>query len=114
MQIETSHTMSPVWSYMKSKGLFAGVSLEGTVLIERNDENAFVLFCPLLCLFSSTNPLYAHRRSYGRKIKAADILNGDTFVPHWVEGLHETIHGAEGALSPVFPFFRRQVLTMNV
>lgn len=31
---------SPVWSYMKSKGAYAGIGLEGTVIIERNDENA--------------------------------------------------------------------------
>lgn len=30
---------SPVWSYSKSKGAYAGVQLDGQILIERNDEN---------------------------------------------------------------------------
>ncbi|GAA5865464.1 hypothetical protein JCM8547_001253 [Rhodosporidiobolus lusitaniae] len=75
MAIETSHAISPCWSYVKSKGLFAGVSLEGTVLIERNDENA---------------------RLYGKKVKASEILDGEVYRPHWVQGLHETILAAEG------------------
>lgn len=34
---------APMFTYSKSRGLFAGVSLEGTVLIERKDANeAFV------------------------------------------------------------------------
>ncbi|GAA5835324.1 hypothetical protein JCM11251_006680 [Rhodosporidiobolus azoricus] len=75
MQIETTHTLSPVWSYTKSKGLYGGVQLDGSVLIERNDENA---------------------RSYGRKIKASEILEGETHMPEWVEPLHQTIAAAEG------------------
>lgn len=31
---------APMFTYSKSKGLFAGVSLEGTMLIERKDANA--------------------------------------------------------------------------
>ena len=30
---------SPVWSYSKSKGAYAGLQLDGQILIERNDEN---------------------------------------------------------------------------
>lgn len=33
---------SPVWSYSKSKGVYAGLQLDGQVLIERNDENEWV------------------------------------------------------------------------
>ncbi|GAA5972361.1 hypothetical protein JCM11641_002424 [Rhodosporidiobolus odoratus] len=73
--IETSHHVAPVWSYTKSKGLYGGANLAGTVLVERNDENA---------------------RSYGRKIKAAEVLEGEVVVPHWCEGLHQTILAAEG------------------
>ncbi|KAJ1924375.1 DUF500 super, partial [Linderina pennispora] len=32
--------IAPVFSYSKSKGLFAGVSLEGSVILERKDANA--------------------------------------------------------------------------
>ncbi|KAG0340981.1 hypothetical protein BG004_006205 [Podila humilis] len=44
---------SSIYSYTKSKGLFAGVSLEGTVLLERKEANAAF---------------------YGRAISAAEIL----------------------------------------
>ncbi|GAA6036648.1 hypothetical protein JCM8097_001271 [Rhodosporidiobolus ruineniae] len=74
-QIETAHTLSPVWSYTKSKGLYGGVQLDGTVLIERNAENA---------------------RSYGRKVKAAEVLEGEVAVPEFCTGLHQTILAAEG------------------
>ncbi|KAF9319553.1 hypothetical protein BG003_008806 [Podila horticola] len=44
---------SSIYSYTKSKGLFAGVSLEGTILLERKEANAAY---------------------YGRAISAAEIL----------------------------------------
>ncbi|KAF9435752.1 hypothetical protein BGZ76_005588 [Entomortierella beljakovae] len=44
---------SSIFSYTKSKGLFAGVSLDGTVLLERKEANA---------------------NFYGRAISAAEIL----------------------------------------
>ncbi|ORY75021.1 hypothetical protein BCR35DRAFT_325880 [Leucosporidium creatinivorum] len=67
---------SPVWSYSKSKGVYAGVHLDGQVLIERNDEN---------------------ERSYGREIKASQILSGEVSpLPIWCEGLHQTILAASG------------------
>lgn len=44
---------SPMFTYSKSKGLFAGVSLEGTVLIERKDTN---------------------EKFYGQQIPAAELL----------------------------------------
>ncbi|KAF9090004.1 hypothetical protein BGX29_004225 [Mortierella sp. GBA35] len=49
---QTTSTSS-IYSYTKSKGLFAGVSLEGTVLLERKEANAAF---------------------YGRAISAAEIL----------------------------------------
>ena len=50
----------------KSRGLFAGVDLNGTVLIERKDGNA---------------------KFYGREgIRAAEILRGDVDPPEEVRG----------------------------
>ncbi|KAK4050506.1 hypothetical protein OIO90_005089 [Microbotryomycetes sp. JL221] len=65
--VETSidKTPSPVWAYTKSRGAYAGVALEGTVFIERNDENA---------------------RSYGRQIKATEILSSSIPPPPWCQG----------------------------
>ncbi|GAA6054715.1 hypothetical protein JCM3770_000045 [Rhodotorula araucariae] len=65
---------APMFTYSKSKGLFAGVSLEGTVLIERKDANeAF----------------------YGQAIPAVDLLNGKVPPPEAASALYETIEAAE-------------------
>ncbi|XP_031436566.1 SH3 domain-containing YSC84-like protein 1 [Clupea harengus] len=49
-----------VFSYCKSRGLYAGVSLEGSYLMERKETN---------------------RKFYGRDIRASAILNGDVDPP---------------------------------
>ncbi|XP_052002096.1 SH3 domain-containing YSC84-like protein 1 [Xyrauchen texanus] len=49
-----------VYSYCKSRGLYAGVSLVGSYLIERKDAN---------------------RKFYGQDIRASAILNGDVEPP---------------------------------
>ncbi|NP_001410169.1 SH3 domain-containing YSC84-like protein 1 [Danio rerio] len=49
-----------VYSYCKSRGLYAGVSLVGSYLIERKDTN---------------------RKFYGKDIRASAILNGDVEPP---------------------------------
>ncbi|CAL9698500.1 unnamed protein product [Knipowitschia caucasica] len=49
-----------VFTYCKSRGLFAGISLEGSYLIERKDTN---------------------RKFYARDIRASAILNGDVEPP---------------------------------
>jgi len=35
--LESGVEASPVWSYVKSKGLYGGVQIDGNILIERND-----------------------------------------------------------------------------
>ncbi|KAJ7988684.1 hypothetical protein DPEC_G00311780 [Dallia pectoralis] len=49
-----------VFTYCKSRGLFAGVSLEGSCLLERKDTN---------------------RKFYSQEIRASAILNGDVEPP---------------------------------
>lgn len=72
---------APAWVYTKSKGLYAGVVLDGTLMIERSDEN---------------------ERFYGRKIKAADLIKGNVRRPAggWGDGgvdrLVAAIEVAEG------------------
>jgi len=66
---------APMFSYSKSKGLFAGVSLEGTVLIERKDAN---------------------RDFYGSPVPARDILGGHVPPPEVASRLYEIIEAAEG------------------
>ncbi|KAI0789606.1 DUF500-domain-containing protein [Abortiporus biennis] len=66
---------APMFSYSKSKGLFAGLSLEGTVLIERKDAN---------------------REFYGSPVPAKDILSGRVPPPEVASRLYEVIEAAEG------------------
>lgn len=49
-----------VFTYCRSRGLFAGISLEGSYLIERKETN---------------------RKFYGQEIRASRILNGDVEPP---------------------------------
>jgi hypothetical protein len=57
------------------QGLFAGVSLEGTVLIERKDAN---------------------RDFYGSPVPVRDILGGRVPPPEVASRLYEIIEAAEG------------------
>ncbi|KAF5667053.1 LSB3-like protein [Fusarium heterosporum] len=66
----------PVFTYLKSRGFYAGVQVDGTVIIERTDENA---------------------RFYGEtEIGVADILAGKTRRPPEIKMLMETLKAAEG------------------
>ncbi|KAF8322633.1 DUF500-domain-containing protein [Clavulina sp. PMI_390] len=65
---------APMFSYSKSKGLFAGLSLEGTVLIERKDAN---------------------KEFYGSAVPARDILGGRVPPPEVASRLYEIIEAAE-------------------
>jgi len=66
---------APMFSYSKSKGLFAGISLDGTILIERKDAN---------------------RDFYGSPIPARDILEGRVPPPEVASRMYEIIEAAEG------------------
>ncbi|CAE6517624.1 unnamed protein product [Rhizoctonia solani] len=66
---------APMFSYSKSKGLFAGLSLEGTILIERKDAN---------------------RDFYGSNVPAKDILSGRVPPPEVAGKMYEVIEAAEG------------------
>lgn len=58
--------VSGIFAYSKTKGLFAGVSLEGSVIIERRDAN---------------------EKMYGRKVTARALLGGDIEPPPQAEPL---------------------------
>ncbi|XP_019607558.2 SH3 domain-containing YSC84-like protein 1 isoform X2 [Rhinolophus sinicus] len=59
-----------VFTYCKSRGLFAGLSLEGSCLIERKETN---------------------RKFYCQDVRAYDILFGDTPRPAQAEDLYEIL-----------------------
>ena len=69
---------SPAWMYVKSKGLYAGIALDGTIVIERGDEN---------------------EKYYGRRVMVTELTGGRIPLPHDRPGLYglvATIEMAEG------------------
>lgn len=60
-----------VFAYSKTKGLFAGVSLEGSALIERRDAN---------------------EKMYGSRVKAADLLTGSVRAPPQAQPLMNVLN----------------------
>lgn len=66
----------PVFTYLKSRGFYAGVQVDGTILIERTDEN---------------------ERFYGERIGVTDILAGKArHPPYEIKLLMETLKSAQG------------------
>ncbi|KAK4462639.1 hypothetical protein QBC42DRAFT_224498 [Cladorrhinum samala] len=79
----------PVYSYVKSHGVYAGVQISGTVIIARESANA---------------------RFYGREgVTVKEILEGRVEAPAAAKGLVEVLKGAEGwrggGNSPTSPGF---------
>ena len=72
----------PVFTYVKGRGLFAGVQVDGTVITERKEANAAF---------------------YGRHVSVEQILSGAALPaggspnmwPQAARGLHEALHRAE-------------------
>jgi lipid-binding SYLF domain-containing protein len=58
--------VAAVYTYSRSQGLFAGVSLEGTVIVTRDDTNA---------------------EYYGRKVTPKQIVSGEVKPPPGAERL---------------------------
>ncbi|PKI84407.1 hypothetical protein MVES1_001776 [Malassezia vespertilionis] len=66
--------IAPMYSYSRSKGLYIGISLEGTALVERKDAN---------------------REFYGQSIPAMDLLMGKVPAPEAAAVMYEVIEAAE-------------------
>ncbi|KAL8731813.1 MAG: hypothetical protein Q9181_004160 [Wetmoreana brouardii] len=76
LETEVHKRQAPVWTYLKSRGFYAGVQVDGTIIIERTDEN---------------------ERFYGERIKVADILSGKArHPPYEIRTLMATIKAAQG------------------
>ncbi|KAI9374945.1 hypothetical protein BJX61DRAFT_540339 [Aspergillus egyptiacus] len=76
LESEVHKRQAPIWTYMKSRGLYAGVQMDGTIIIERTDEN---------------------ERFYGERISVTDILAGKAkHPPASTEPLLQTIKAAQG------------------
>lgn len=76
LETEVHKRQAPVFTYLKSRGFYAGVQIDGTVIIERSDEN---------------------ERFYGQRIPAKDILAGKAQSRDYeLEVLYETLKAAQG------------------
>lgn len=76
LESEVHKRQAPIFTYMKSRGFYAGVQIDGTIIIERTDEN---------------------ERFYGQRIGVKDILAGKVRHPPFeVRKLLETIKAAQG------------------
>ncbi|KIL90463.1 hypothetical protein FAVG1_06195 [Fusarium avenaceum] len=71
-----SKTVQPVWSYMKSRGLWIGIQIDGTIVVTRGDANA---------------AFYNERG-----ITAEKILHGDVAWPLGAKPLFEVLQALEG------------------
>ncbi|QKX60880.1 uncharacterized protein TRUGW13939_08026 [Talaromyces rugulosus] len=76
LESEVHKRQAPIWTYMKSRGLYAGIQVDGTIIVERTDENA---------------------RFYGRKVSAQEILAGQvTNSSDSLRTLFQTVRAAQG------------------
>lgn len=76
LDTELHKRQSPLFTYIKSRGFYAGLQLDGTIVIERTDEN---------------------ERFYGERIGVKDILAGKArHPPYEIRRLMETLRAAQG------------------
>ncbi|KAJ2538744.1 hypothetical protein EV175_006423, partial [Coemansia sp. RSA 1933] len=73
--------LAPVLSYSRSKGLFAGVSLEGSAIIGRKDAN---------------------EKLYGRKLTAEQLLRGEQPPPPEAAPLYRALNLRASGITPEF------------
>lgn len=75
---EVHKRQAPIFTYLKSRGFYAGVQVDGSIVIERSDEN---------------------ERFYNQKIPVADILAGKVrHPPREIKMLMDTVRAAEGQM----------------
>lgn len=76
IETEVHKRQAPVYTYLKSRGFYAGVQIDGTVMLERTDEN---------------------ERFYSERLSAQDILTGKvSHLPSEARQLLETLKSAQG------------------
>jgi lipid-binding SYLF domain-containing protein len=76
LDTELHKRQSPLFTYIKSRGFYAGLQLDGTIILERTDEN---------------------ERFYGERIGVKDILAGKVrHPPYELRRLMETLKSAQG------------------
>ncbi|EJD04279.1 DUF500-domain-containing protein [Fomitiporia mediterranea MF3/22] len=73
--LNTSGKVAAMYSYSKTRGLFGGVSVEGSVIIERQDANAL---------------------AYRSDVTAKQLLSGAIDPPDWAQPLIKTLEACVG------------------
>ncbi|KZT08035.1 DUF500-domain-containing protein [Laetiporus sulphureus 93-53] len=87
--LNTSGKVAAMYSYSKTRGLFGGVSIEGSVIVERQDANA---------------------QAYGYDVSVKALLSGAIPPPEWAQPLIRTLESCTGLPSnrPWVQEFRAQ------
>ncbi|KAH9932224.1 uncharacterized protein B0H18DRAFT_1115914 [Fomitopsis serialis] len=73
--VNSSGKMAAMYSYSKTRGLFGGVSIEGSVIVERQDANA---------------------QAYHSDVSAKSLLSGAITPPEWAMPLIRTLEACTG------------------
>ena len=73
--LNTSGKVAAMYSYSKTRGLFGGVSIEGSVIVERQDANA---------------------QAYRTDVTAKQLLSGAIPPPEWASSLVKTLESCTG------------------
>ncbi|KAG8961128.1 hypothetical protein FRC00_013150 [Tulasnella sp. 408] len=77
--LNTKGKVAAMYSYSKTKGLFGGVSIEGSIIVERQDANAI---------------------AYQSDVTAKQLLSGTIPPPHWADGLIQILTQTVGEPIP--------------
>ncbi|KAH9812775.1 hypothetical protein DFH28DRAFT_977891 [Melampsora americana] len=88
---------APLFTYSKNKGLFAGISLEGTALIERVSDLLLSYHTTCIHPFWHLDPTQkdTNEAFYGQRIPSLDILLGKVPPPEAASNLYDVIETAE-------------------
>lgn len=73
--VNSSGKVAAMYSYSKTRGLFGGVSIEGSVIVERQDANTL---------------------AYKQDVTAKMLLNGAVPCPEWASPLVKTLESCTG------------------
>ncbi|KAI5828559.1 DUF500-domain-containing protein [Schizophyllum commune Tattone D] len=73
--LNTKGKMAAMYSYSKTRGLFGGLSLEGSVIVDREDANY---------------------QAYGTSVSAKQLLSGAIEPPAWARPLIQTLEARTG------------------
>lgn len=84
--------LAPAFSYSHSRGLFAGISLDGALILARHDVN---------------------HKFYGRAVKPLEILGGSMPIPRAASPLYNALREAQSSLPDVKHVVPSRTVTMN-